>query len=601
MAVRYRKPFVGRGHRTRRRLQLRRSGMILACILLLVSCLLPAARAANTASLRVEHTDVNMPAFTVRFQLDNGDLTASAAQAGDLSALWDGKPLTVESVEPYDGGVLYLFLADVSGSIRPEQTESIQQTLTDFRASLRPEDRMALIAFGDTVTILLHGGESRDEAETQIRALTRADQTTHFYDAIDAALSIADNKTDGMPERNVAIVISDGLDDTEGGGHTSREIAARLQRSELPIYALGFSKASPTDADKTALDAFGELARDSGGQFAPVTADSLADALGVFDGFIQSVQVARLKGETNLVDHQEHTLELSVSHNGAAVTARVPVTPASWIPDNEPPRVTDGPKQAGDYTVSVTFSEPLTGADVKDNYIVTDSDGVAVPLQSVVYDPAGRTAEINFDGQPYTGEYTLGFTGIEDISMEKNRLTGEYPFSFEGKAVILRTLKIIFVDYWWVVLLIVLLAGAAIAWRIVYNTLKKRKGLVKVDGKIGFSDALELKHHFETPDSKRAALVVTDMAGQARRVELDIYGSFFVGRSEKLNNLSFDDEKMSRQHFVIEAGDEGFFVADLQTTNGTFLNGVKLSAKRRLEDGDAVTAGQEKFVFSSKS
>ena len=148
-------------------------------------------------------------------------------------------------------------------------------------------------------------------------------------------------------------------------------------------------------------------------------------------------------------------------------------------------------------------------------------------------------------------------------------------------------------------MLIVLLAAAAVILIIVFHTVRKHKGIIKVDGKMGFGDAVEFKHHFETPESKRAVLIVTDMTGKVRRIDLDIYGSFFVGRSEQINNLSFDDPKLSRQHFVIEAEDDCFYISDLSSTNGTYLNGVRLISKRMLSINDSVTAGNEKFVFNS--
>ena len=41
----------------------------------------------------------------------------------------------------------------------------------------------------------------------------------------------------------------------------------------------------------------------------------------------------------------------------------------------------------------------------------------------------------------------------------------------------------------------------------------------------------------------------------------------------------------------------GCYIEDLDTTNGTFVNGVKMTGRRRISDGDVVTAGREKFIF----
>lgn len=61
-------------------------------------------------------------------------------------------------------------------------------------------------------------------------------------------------------------------------------------------------------------------------------------------------------------------------------------------------------------------------------------------------------------------------------------------------------------------------------------------------------------------------------------------------------NAKIDDEKMSRKHFSIEYSDEKHFVVDLESTNGTLVNGGKVKRKA-LEDGDKITAGKTTFVY----
>lgn len=39
------------------------------------------------------------------------------------------------------------------------------------------------------------------------------------------------------------------------------------------------------------------------------------------------------------------------------------------------------------------------------------------------------------------------------------------------------------------------------------------------------------------------------------------------------------------------------YIEDLETTNGTFVNGVKITGRRMLLDGDVITVGREKIVF----
>ncbi len=82
-----------------------------------------------------------------------------------------------------------------------------------------------------------------------------------------------------------------------------------------------------------------------------------------------------------------------------------------------------------------------------------------------------------------------------------------------------------------------------------------------------------------SPDTKRIKLVITDRAGQVKEVEWNVEGSIFIGRSE-MCNIFFDDDRLSRQHFAIEVTKVACYIEDLETTNGTFVNGVRLNTRR---------------------
>lgn len=69
-----------------------------------------------------------------------------------------------------------------------------------------------------------------------------------------------------------------------------------------------------------------------------------------------------------------------------------------------------------------------------------------------------------------------------------------------------------------------------------------------------------------------------------------------VGRGEFVN-ACVADYSLSRAHFLVihESGD--YFVVDLDSANGTWINGQRVSG-RRLHQGDVVRAGESMFFFS---
>lgn len=74
-----------------------------------------------------------------------------------------------------------------------------------------------------------------------------------------------------------------------------------------------------------------------------------------------------------------------------------------------------------------------------------------------------------------------------------------------------------------------------------------------------------------------------------------------VGRDESLANLVINDPYISRSHAAILHEKGGFYVQDLNSKNGTFLNGKRLEAGkcslRPLEHGDRIRFNVIEFVF----
>ena len=62
-----------------------------------------------------------------------------------------------------------------------------------------------------------------------------------------------------------------------------------------------------------------------------------------------------------------------------------------------------------------------------------------------------------------------------------------------------------------------------------------------------------------------------------------------LGREGKLRIPS--DRFISRRHVLIEVQDPRLFLEDLGSTNGTYLNGKRMSAPAPLRRGDRVQAG----------
>jgi hypothetical protein len=70
-----------------------------------------------------------------------------------------------------------------------------------------------------------------------------------------------------------------------------------------------------------------------------------------------------------------------------------------------------------------------------------------------------------------------------------------------------------------------------------------------------------------------------------------------IGRGAT-NEISIDgDEFASARHARIEPRRDGVWVSDVGSTNGTYVNGVKVDRPRKLVNGDIVRAGETELRF----
>lgn len=92
------------------------------------------------------------------------------------------------------------------------------------------------------------------------------------------------------------------------------------------------------------------------------------------------------------------------------------------------------------------------------------------------------------------------------------------------------------------------------------------------------------KHHFLTESREEPLPLPFDK-------------SFYLGRAEG-NNIVVDDLRASRRHCELFFDGNDFILTDLQSSNGTFLNGEQVTSTR-LQDGDVIEIGHHAYVYNS--
>jgi pSer/pThr/pTyr-binding forkhead associated (FHA) protein len=103
---------------------------------------------------------------------------------------------------------------------------------------------------------------------------------------------------------------------------------------------------------------------------------------------------------------------------------------------------------------------------------------------------------------------------------------------------------------------------------------------------------------WEWAGAEGSALVYRDDSGAQRFVPLEGTTSLTIGRGSGCDVRLAWDERVSRVHAGLDlVGHDWTLVDDGLSRNGTFLNGERLTGRRRLRDGDTFVLGSTSFQF----
>lgn len=512
-------------------------------------------------------------------------------------------------------GIRYIFLLDNSGSINKAQFNETKLQLEDWRKKLNPQDEMQLYTVG-TVDILsekadvfgktVKGSDSsanKDvEAIENIEYISNSAGKTILYRSLNEILEEQGSQSSMDSLRTVVIIVTDGEDDSDdvnGKDNDRQTTLENVVNSSIPVYGIVLNNTLQKKNEEKILFTKNKLLNsdNSNGYYYNCATETTGEV--VTDAFTQIKKV--LYEDTYIVNLAATTNKKIVERSELAVTTNsqntdtVSLDYSDYEEDYDAPVVVGSVSKEGKNVIKFTLEDKngvnLSDAKDKTHYTVSvkgnkkHSKEWVVAQAGAVENGDQVTVTLTMKNEEfYNQTYNVTINGIHDNSEEQNKMNKvKIKFTVEdGLNPTKEAVKDFFQSYWWI-FLIVIVIGIGVA--VVFIVKKKSVKIVEVN-----------PEELSKADSKLIRLTITDRTGAIKDIEWDVEGSLFVGRSD-ICNIFFDDDRLSRQHFVIEVTKMGCYIEDLETTNGTFVNGVKITTKRLLLDGDIITAGREKITF----
>ncbi|MGG6296443.1 FHA domain-containing protein [Leptolyngbya sp. AN02str] len=95
----------------------------------------------------------------------------------------------------------------------------------------------------------------------------------------------------------------------------------------------------------------------------------------------------------------------------------------------------------------------------------------------------------------------------------------------------------------------------------------------------------------------RQVYLMTNLLGGTTRALTQPQYMWTIGRDARQAVLPVQDQRLSRRHAAIRYENQGFYLVDIGSRNGSFVNGEPIRQPRLLKDGDRVRLGSLTFVF----
>ncbi len=308
----------------------------------LLGCLLigGSAAAQEVATVRISQAYARLPEVVA--YLDALDAAGSLVQTLDqVTATLQDRSLELEELVPFEQsgeGVAYLFLVDISKSLREAQFAPIRAAIERWIEGLSGADRAAILSFGDSAQLVQDFTNDQEALRAALAGLGPSDNSTQLHLALRNALEVGRRQDPDLPTRRAIVVLSDGKD--EGSGLTEGDVVELLRDDPLPIYAIGYSRLSRADRERY-LDVMNRFVQHSGGIFSEGTDDSLDEVYDRIRQAIRRVWVARFTCAECESDNRIYPLGVTAAVGGRvfpatlnvrALAGLAPQTPVEEIP-----------------------------------------------------------------------------------------------------------------------------------------------------------------------------------------------------------------------------------------------------------------------------
>lgn len=471
--------------------------------------------------------------FTVYVKGASENLSDVSVQIGTST----GEAAFAGLLTEQDVSMRTIVMIDNSLSITQKDRDKIADFLQNLIADRDGREEVAVTVFSEDVTWLTEYTSDYSTLKQAVDGIEYQDQETYLTDVL-YDLITKEYLSDEEDVYRRIIVVSDGVDN-KSLGYTKEELYSLLKENPYPIYSIGCVNGKNDEQ----LENMFALSRMTSAQ-------------------------------SFLMDDVENTLDITDALKADRDIVKLEVIPAS--------EAMDGSRKA----VKISYTDQ--------GGTVTLSTEVTMPQQTKVVEEPEPEPESEVEEEPPAEPEPPALQEETNNDNSKKMAMLVAVFCFVVLAV--------------VVIIIVLIA---------LNKKRKKAQFEPIDDNIlkelersfePSDETTELVHTDMPNDDERTYMiwnnrntyhvVLTDIHSMAKTFQVPLEQSVTVGRKQGMSDIVLDYEKsVSGKHCEISVRDGKFYLKDLQSANGTYVNGSKVLSETEIFSGNIIKLGRLEMKF----
>lgn len=496
-------------------------------------------------------------------------------------------------------GIKTLILWDNSLSVMKRCGDRVKAILTDVIANRAAGETFAIAAIDEEITYLSDYTDDYAALKQVLEGVSGEDKEAYIIENLYQSI-MSLNEMDDVCYKRI-LLISDGMDATEIG-YSKNELDALISQTPYPVYTIGMLSG---DHQKELQDMFA-LSRATGVDYFYL--NEIEDDMTVVRALSVDYSVLQIKAviPTDMQDGSTRNSQLVLNSGGKNIILQSQVSmpfaaqeSAVEISETEEEN-TAGESPAGELSSEEQASENASaGQESMDEStdtsasmdIAPSGDGEAVPASAKVgEEKAGTDRAVWLIVAAAAAILLLAMLAVVLVKRGKGRKTlPENDYKMLDSRIKNRR------------------RGSERA--AVSGSACDPAGRVEVKGagayeESGSKERNGTKMLFGSPVSEKGVpasgmrvyrLTLTNFKDRLRTYQCNITDRVIIGRNPSVSNLVISDDAVSEKHCEIGLFHGKFYVRDMGSSNGTYVDGIKISAAAEVHTGTVLRMGRHEY------